>query len=171
MAMGEECGFVLLALPAFLLSVISTFFPQNKEWGPGRWAPTSDSPLELYLKIEKMFSPSASGRWKQRMTRNIFLGWKKVLGGSSFWPGCCKRKPPSKHTIWISGELNFFFFSVGRDRDIQMCCCYRGHQFVWLRCLLRGNPSWNWIWHWICRTIWHIQFRIPPENLFANISR
>ena len=33
--MGEEGGFVFLALTALLLSVIANFFPQNKEGGPG----------------------------------------------------------------------------------------------------------------------------------------
>ena len=32
---GEEGGFVFLALTVLLLSVISNFFPQNKEGGPG----------------------------------------------------------------------------------------------------------------------------------------
>jgi len=55
---GEEGGFVFLALTALLLSVISNFFPQNKEGGPGPWAPSPDLPLELNLKIEQNVIPS-----------------------------------------------------------------------------------------------------------------
>ena len=35
--MGEEGGLVFLVLTALLLSLISNFFPQNKEGGPGPW--------------------------------------------------------------------------------------------------------------------------------------
>ena len=38
-------GFGLLALPALLPSVISSFFTQNKGGGGGPWAPSLDPPL------------------------------------------------------------------------------------------------------------------------------
>ena len=47
-------GFGLLALPAFLPSVISSFFTQNK-WGGGGgrapWAPPLDPPLQLLDEV------------------------------------------------------------------------------------------------------------------------
>ena len=45
-------GFGLLALPAFLPSVISSFFTQNKGGrggGGGPWAPPLDPPLQMNL--------------------------------------------------------------------------------------------------------------------------
>jgi len=48
-AKGGEGGFVLLALPAFLPSMISSFFTQNKRRGGGR-TPYRRSTTEEYLR-------------------------------------------------------------------------------------------------------------------------
>jgi len=53
---GARGGFVLLALPAFLPALISSFFTQNKGGAPR--APPLDPPLALFLKRPDAFLPS-----------------------------------------------------------------------------------------------------------------
>ena len=52
----EGPGLILLAQPVFLLSVISSFFTQNKGAGPGHRAPPLDPPESEKEHLAKMSS-------------------------------------------------------------------------------------------------------------------
>lgn len=60
----REPGFTLLAQPAFLLSVISSFFVQNKGAGPPRPSPTVDHSANQIKAFAVVFKQNFIGfRW------------------------------------------------------------------------------------------------------------